>query len=95
MEIHDIVCSKETREKLARKHQISLSEVHEVLWGNPEIRFHEKGRIQGENLYIAYGRTEAGRYLKVFFIHKKNQAALIVTAKDMSAKEKRRYGKKN
>lgn len=95
MEIKNIVCSKETRDKLSRKHRVSLWEVHEVLWGNPDFRFHERGRIQGEDLYIAYGCTEAGRYLKVFFIYKKNKSALIVTAMDMSAKEKRRYGKRN
>ena len=95
MEIKDITCSKEIRDKLASKHKVSLWEVHEVLWGNPDIHFHERGRIQGEDLYIAYGRTEAGRYLKVFFIYKKNKSALIVTAMDMSAKEKKRYGKRN
>ena len=41
MDIEDIVCSKETREKLARKHRVSLWEVHEVFWGNPDFRFHE------------------------------------------------------
>ena len=57
----------------------------------PIIRFAEKGSVRGENLYIAYGRTEAGRYLKIHFVYKKSRKALNVTARSMSAKERRRF----
>jgi uncharacterized DUF497 family protein len=40
------------------------------------------------------GQTEAGRYLIVFFIHKKSGAALVISARDMTPKERRRYGRK-
>ena len=54
----------------------------------------EKGRIEGEHLYIALGRTNAGRFLAVFFIKKLNNKALIITARDMKKQERKRYEKK-
>jgi hypothetical protein len=58
------------------------------------IRFIEHGHYEGENLYAAYGQSEAGRYLTVFFILKPNQQALIISARDMDQKERKRYGKR-
>lgn len=49
---------------------------------------------QGEDVYAAMGRTKAGRYLVVFFVHKADQRILILTARDMTIAERRRYGKK-
>jgi len=49
---------------------------------------------QGEDVYAAMGRTKAGRYLVVFFVHKADQRILILTARDMTVAERRRYGKK-
>jgi uncharacterized DUF497 family protein len=43
-------------------------------------------------LYAAYGRTEAGRYLTVFFIKKSGNLALIVSARNMDDKERKKYG---
>jgi len=40
------------------------------------------------------GRTEAGRYLAVFFIHKRTGAALILSARDMDRKERKIYAAK-
>ena len=44
--------------------------------------------------YNALGKTEAGRFLSVFFIKKFGNNALIVTARDMNKSERKRYGKK-
>lgn len=54
----------------------------------------EKGRVKGEDLYSALGRTDGGRYLSVFFILKENKQALVITARDMKESERRRYAKK-
>jgi uncharacterized protein len=43
---------------------------------------------------MAPGRTDAGRYIAVLFIHKKSNDALILSARDMAAKERKQYGKK-
>ena len=60
----------------------------------PKIRFVQKGDRKGENAYIALGRSEAGRYLSVIFIHKKNNDALIVSARDMAKKARKQYERK-
>jgi hypothetical protein len=39
----------------------------------------EKGEREGEDVYMALGQTEAGRYLTVLFIHKKTKDALSLT----------------
>ena len=54
----------------------------------------EKGHRLGEDLYVASGQTGEGRHLIIFFIRKKDGQALIVTARDMTKKERKRYGKK-
>ena len=54
----------------------------------------ERGDVEGEDLYAAIGQTSAGRYLMIYFVHKKTGEALVVTARDMTKKEKRSYAKK-
>jgi len=69
-------------------------EVEEVLSGKPKIRLVEKGKREGEDVYLALGQTASGRYLTVLFIYKQTEEALILSARDMAAKERRQYGKK-
>lgn len=91
MRIRDLIWLEEIVEKLWVKHQVVASEVREVLEGRPQFRFVEKGHRRGENLYAALGQTEAGRYLTVFFVLKKDGQALVVSARDMSSTERKRY----
>ena len=51
----------------------------------------ERGHRAGEDVYGAFGQTEAGRYLVVFFVHKKDGRALVVSARDMTHSERRLY----
>ena len=51
----------------------------------------EKGHVRGEDLYVAYGQTDGGRYLVVFFIHKHQSVALPISARDMTQSERRYY----
>jgi uncharacterized DUF497 family protein len=82
-------------DKLGWKHQVTPSEVEEVLAGKPKIYFKEKGRRHAEeNLYVALGKTASGRYLFVLFILKSQKQALILTARDMTISERRYYEKK-
>ena len=64
-----------------------------MLFSHPHIRRVEKGQIQGEDLYAAYGQTEVGRYLIVFFVLKHNTSALPISARDMTRSERKYYGK--
>jgi uncharacterized DUF497 family protein len=94
MHIRECLWSEYVVEKIALKHQLSTGEVEEVLSSRPRIRRIERGRLKGEDVYVAYGRTEAGRYLTVFFIHKQSGDALILSARDMDEKERTRYRQK-
>jgi hypothetical protein len=91
MKLYEVIWKNQFIEKLALKHNITTYEVEEVLFTNPFIRKEQKGRIQGENLYIAYGQTYTGRYLVVFFIYKNNTAALPISARDMTSSERKYY----
>jgi uncharacterized DUF497 family protein len=93
MRVQRIIWLPEIEEKLLQKHDVLAEEVEEVLFNHPRIYFVEKGHREGENLYAACGRTEAGRYLIVFFILKQKNRALIISARDMDRKERRRYGR--
>jgi len=78
-------------EKLAQKHGVQQQEVREVFANLPQFRFVEKGHRPGENVYAALGQTNAGRYLVVFFVYRKDRRALILSARDMTHAERRRY----
>ncbi len=81
--------------KIETKHGVYQDEIQHVLLSNPRIRRVGKGkRRKGEHLYAAYGQTEAGRYLVIFFIYKVGHEALIISARDMDKKERRQYGRK-
>lgn len=92
--INDIIWLNRIVEKLAWKHNVLPSEVEEVLEGKCKFFLKEKGKVEGENLYNALGKTDSGRYLSVFFIRKLGNKALVVTARDMNNSERRRYEKK-
>jgi uncharacterized protein len=92
--IDDIIWLDRIVEKLAWKHNVLPSEVEEVLTGSCRIFRKEKGRVEGEHVYNALGRTHYGRYLSVFFIKKSDKRALILTARDMNRAERKRYEEK-
>ncbi|MEM8640684.1 MAG: BrnT family toxin [Cyanobacteria bacterium P01_G01_bin.54] len=95
MRIESIVCSEYTEEKLGRKHSVTCYEAKQVLLNRPRIRFAEKGHTQGEDVYAAFGRAFEGKYLSVFFIYKLNvKTAIIISARNMSNKERKAYGRK-
>jgi uncharacterized DUF497 family protein len=81
-------------QKLQHKHSVQQEEVKEVFASHPQFRFVEKGHRPGENVYAAFGQTEAGRYLAVFFVYKKDRRALILSARDMTRAERRKYERK-
>lgn len=92
--INDIIWLDTIVEKLAWKHRVLPHEVEEVLSGRCRIYKKESGDIEGEDLFNALGKTKGGRYLSVFFIKKFDNNALIITARDMNRRERRRYEKK-
>ncbi|MBI5214986.1 MAG: BrnT family toxin [Ignavibacteriae bacterium] len=94
MKISGIIWLDEIVEKIQQKHDVLPIEVKEVINSSKHFRFVEKGFRESENVYASFGRTDAGRYLIVFFIYKKNQQALILSARDMTKAERKLYEKK-
>jgi uncharacterized DUF497 family protein len=94
MYIDDFIWLPSILDKVEIKHQVSQDEVEEVFFNRPRYRFVESGHREGEDVYAASGQTEAGRYLIVFFIHKSSNTALILSAREMDTKERRRYERK-
>lgn len=78
-------------EKIVEKHGVAEAEVDEILLSSPHIRRAGKGKVKNEHVYAAYGQTEAGRYLIIFFINKGQGSALPISARDMTDSERRYY----
>ncbi len=93
MTINDVIWKQPFVDKLAFKHHVSIEEVEETLRSHPLIRRVAKGHIHNENVYAAYAHIRNGRYLIVFFINKKGNKALPISARDMDHSERRYYGK--
>lgn len=94
LKITGLIWLDEIVEKLERKHNVRPQEVREVLTKHPRFLFVEKGHLPKEHVYAALGQNLAGRYLIIFFIHKLNNQALILSARDMTPAERRNYDKK-
>ena len=94
MRIEGVLWLRNIVDKLAAKHQVEPYEVEQALSNKPKIRFVEKGERKDEDVYMALGQTDAGRYLAILFIYKGTKEALILSARDMAPKERRQYGKK-
>ena len=72
---------------------MKTTEVEELLSNRPRFHRVSKGNRTGEDVYSAMGQTDAGRYLVVFLILKLRRA-LVISARDMSRRERRTYEKR-
>ena len=93
MRISGVIWLQRIVDKLEAKHNLTPEEIEDVFANRPEFRFIEDGDISGEDVYAAYGQTDAGRYVTVIFIQKPRGRALIITARNMDRKERKQYGK--
>ena len=89
MYIEDCIWLPDILVKLFVKHHVTQKEVEEIFFNRPKYRFVESGYRKGEDVYSA-----AGRYLIVFFIQEPDHLALILSARDMDQKERKRYERK-
>ncbi len=94
MYIDDLIWLPDIIEKLIVKHYVTQYDVEDVFFDRPKYRFVESGHRPNEDVYAVSGHTLGGRYLIVFFIHKKDNTALILSARDMDKQERRRYERK-
>lgn len=94
MKIREVIWLESVVEKLERKHHVTQDEVEELLSSHPRFFWMEEGKFKGEDVYVTLGQSAAGRYLAVFFIYKLNRDIIILSARDMTQKERKRYEKK-
>ena len=94
MTIDDFIWLPDIVAKVATKHGLRQDEVEDVFFNRPRFRFVETGHLPGEDVYVATGQTNAGRFLIVFFILKPDNVALILSARDMNRSERRQHERK-
>ena len=94
MIINDLIWLPNVVDKLSWKHGVRTSEVEEIFAGSFKVRKAEKGIRKNEDVYYAYGQTDSGRYLTVIFVYKINKNALILSAREMTQKERIAYVRK-
>lgn len=80
--------------KIQTKHRLEWEEVREIFRNRPRIfRFLDADQY-GETRYYAWGRTVAGRYGTVVYVPVHPNRAKVISARDMDATERRRFGRK-
>jgi uncharacterized DUF497 family protein len=94
LKINGLIWYEKIIEKLERKHNVQQYEVREVFNNSPMFRYVEKGLQPNENVYAVLGQTNGGRYIIIFFIYKINKHALIMSARDMTQSERKKYEQK-
>jgi hypothetical protein len=94
MRIEAVIWLDAIVDKLASKHSVETYEVDELLANEPKFRFVENGKRADEDVYMALGQSDSGRYLVVLFIYKLSKEALILSARDMASTERKIYDRK-
>jgi len=90
MRIDAFIWPEERIEHIAR-HGVTPEEVEEVCFGKSLV---QRAKSERENpVYYVLGQSEAGRYLFCVVIQFPDGNGYPVTARQMTAKEKRRYRK--
>src|SRR5436305_10542025 len=76
------------------RHALTPGEVEDALFGDPGgvlLRIGLAERNPDETLYRYFGRTEAGRQLLVVLLYLGEGLAMPITARDMTANERRKF----
>ena len=94
MKIKGFIWLADIVDKIEAKHRLTIQEVEDLFSGKPLFSKMEKGRVKGEDVYRALGQTKSGKYVAAFFIYKVTAKALIISARVMTARERKYYAKK-
>ncbi len=73
------------------RHKVAFYECEEVFFHEP-ILVPNPQHSPGENRHYAFGQTSKGRWLTISFTVRKDKIR-VISARDMSRKERREYGK--
>jgi uncharacterized DUF497 family protein len=90
MRIRRLIWPRDRIEHIAR-HGVTTEEVEQVCFGKAFVR---QTKSKGKNrVYYVLGQTTAGRYLFCVVISFPDGNGYLVTAREMTTKEKSRYRK--
>jgi uncharacterized DUF497 family protein len=73
---------------IRERHDVTKFETEEVLIGDPHFR------IWRDDTRYVYGQTSSGRYLFVAYLYLGKGVARVITARDMTKRERRLYLKR-
>jgi uncharacterized DUF497 family protein len=76
-----------------RKHKVGFKECEEIFFNKPLKTLYDIKHSQNEKRYLGFGKTNKNRKLLVAFTIR-NKKIRIISARDMSRKERKIYGKK-
>ncbi|NPD17756.1 BrnT family toxin [Xinfangfangia sp. D13-10-4-6] len=80
--------------KNADKHEVGQSEAEQVFFNEPLLVLADRKHSEGEVRYHALGHTDDGRRLHITFTLRDGETLLrVISARDMSRKERDVYGK--
>ena len=82
------------RDKNKEKHNVTNDEGEEVFLNEPLFLFDDKVHSKNEKRYGALGKTNKDRPLAIIFTIR-NKQIRIISARDMSHKDKKVYDQKN
>jgi uncharacterized DUF497 family protein len=89
-DIRQIFISDRVIEKNASKHSVSEEEIYEV-FENPDASVLIRRSPKVKDVYVALGRTWAGRYLSIAFYRKTAGLIHVASARDMASNERNFY----
>ena len=87
VEIGRLIFDENNSEHIAR-HHVNEDEVEDVCSSRPLVLRGRQGRL------AVFGQTLAGRYLLIILAPRRRAAYYVITARDMTATEKRHYRKR-
>lgn len=86
LRIRHFLCSQAVELKLEKKHQVSRDEIESVSANDPVF-------LRYKDLYMMLGRMDSGRYLFILLRYLGQSMARIITAHEMSARERGTFEK--
>jgi uncharacterized DUF497 family protein len=82
------------KDKNWQRHRVDFRECEEIFFNQPLKTFYDIRHSQKENRFIALGVTNKNRKLYVVFTMR-NKKIRVISARDMSRKERRIYGQRS
>ncbi len=86
--------SEEIENELYTQHHVKWEEVEEIFRNYPRTFLLTIADQYGEPRYRALGRTDAGRYLIVFYVFVPPNFAKVISARNMTSGERKQYRRK-